>query len=203
MVVTIDIKDFFPSIRHTQVFKVWRELLGCSDEVASLLTRLTTFEKHLPQGASTSTSLANLVLFSIDGSIRQGCQDLGIRYSSWVDDLAFSGEKAAEFVPEVISVLARAGFSIGRKKLKVMGAGSQHVLHGIVINKHPKLLRHRFSELRSAIHKLAIGKIPADLVGDYTESLTGAIATVAAICPRQGRKLQTSLDASEMWRVPT
>ena len=77
-----------------------------------------------------------------------------------------------------------------------MGSGSQQVLHGVVINKHPKLLPQRFSALRSAIHKLAIGNIPLDLLEDYTESLSGAIATVAAISPRQGRKLQISFDAA-------
>lgn len=193
--VTVDIRKFFPSIRHTQVFSIWRKTLDCSDEIASLLTRLTTFERHLPQGASTSTTLANLVLYSIDHEIRRRCCELGVCYSSWVDDLAFSGENATKLIPDVISVLASSGFAIGREKLKIMGPGSQKVLHGIVINRYPKLLPARLSELRSAIHRLKIGQISSSFRRDYVESLSGAIATVEAISERQGQKLRRDLNA--------
>src|SRR6202035_43946 len=70
VVLTVDVKDFFPSIHNHMVYKVWTNLLGCSAEIASLLTRLTTRMHYLPQGSSTSTMLANLVIFSIDEPIR-------------------------------------------------------------------------------------------------------------------------------------
>src|SRR5579862_1194435 len=66
VLVTIDIKSYFPSITNIQVYDVWRHRLKCSHRISEILTKVTTFERHLPQGASTSTTLANLVLNSLD-----------------------------------------------------------------------------------------------------------------------------------------
>ena len=98
LLVTIDIKQCFPSITNKHVYAVWSELLGCAPHVAGLLTRLTTFDRHLPQGAATSPMLANLFIWMIDAPIRTACEELGVVYSTWIDDLAFSGERARELI---------------------------------------------------------------------------------------------------------
>lgn len=98
LLITLDVQQFFPSITNKQVYKVWSEFLGCSPPVARLLTRLTTFNRHLPQGAPTSPLLANLVIWMIDEPIRKLCDDLLVAYSTWIDDLAFSGERARELI---------------------------------------------------------------------------------------------------------
>src|SRR5579864_649141 len=105
IIVTVDIKNFFPSIDNRMVYQVWKDLLGCSAEVAALLTRLTTRTHYLPQGSSTSTMLANLVLYSCDKPIREVCNRYGVSYSTWVDDLAFSGRHARSVLPIVITTL--------------------------------------------------------------------------------------------------
>lgn len=55
--VTIDIKNFFPSITPEQVRSVFRKLLNCSSDASHLLTGLTTCRGRLPQGASTRPPL--------------------------------------------------------------------------------------------------------------------------------------------------
>ena len=57
--VTNDIKAFFPSISHRVVFRMLRDDHGFGSDVASLLTRLTTLEGRLREGAPTSSTLAN------------------------------------------------------------------------------------------------------------------------------------------------
>ena len=66
LLVTIDVKQCFPSITNKHVYSVWSNLLGCCPPVAGLLTRLTTFERHLPQGAAT-TPLTQKVISSLNG----------------------------------------------------------------------------------------------------------------------------------------
>jgi len=83
-IVTVDIKDFFPSIDNRRVYSIWTDLLGCAPRIGSVLTRLTTRNHYLPQGSSTSTMLANLALFSIDKPIREACENAGVHYSTWV-----------------------------------------------------------------------------------------------------------------------
>ena len=116
--VTIDIKSFFPSINPQQVRSVWRETLNCSPDVAYLLTGLTTCRGYLPQGAPTSTMLANLILSSFDGEIRAACDAHAVVYSSWVDDLAFSGEDPRLIIASVIATLRGAGFRVSHSKSK-------------------------------------------------------------------------------------
>jgi len=125
VLVTVDIKNFFPSIHNRMVYRVWSELLGCSPEISSLLTRLTTREHHLPQGSSTSTTLANLALFMIDGPIRAACDARSVHYSTWVDDLAFSGANARDVLPTVIQTLKDSGLAVARSKLRIMGPGTR------------------------------------------------------------------------------
>jgi hypothetical protein len=48
-----DVTKFFPSVSAEKVFDIWRHFFGFSDQVAELLTRLTTKAGSLPQGAST------------------------------------------------------------------------------------------------------------------------------------------------------
>ena len=64
-VVKVDIKNFFGSVTAKAVARAWKEQFGCGADVTWLLTRLTTYKGHLPQGARTSTALANLALLPV------------------------------------------------------------------------------------------------------------------------------------------
>lgn len=58
-----DIKDFYSSLDSQLVFAIWLRFFGFSPEVSELLTRLTTRKGVVPQGASTSSYLANLAFW--------------------------------------------------------------------------------------------------------------------------------------------
>ena len=51
------------------VYGILVEVFGYGRALASLLTKLTTLEGHLPQGTPTSSYLANLVLRRTDTEI--------------------------------------------------------------------------------------------------------------------------------------
>src|SRR5690606_10788268 len=57
---TTDLKDFFPSITNKAVNEMFVSQ-GFSHKVSGLLTKLTTYKGKIPQGAPTSSTLANLV----------------------------------------------------------------------------------------------------------------------------------------------
>jgi RNA-directed DNA polymerase len=194
VLATLDIRSFFPSVSNIQVNMVWREILDCGLKIASVLTKLTTFERHLPQGAPTSTLLANLVLFSVDGIIREECSRRGVRYSTWVDDLAFSGESAREIIGVAVKALSDAGFTVSHKKMRVMGASERQILTGIVLGKHPAVTPQRLSNLRSGIHKLRTGQVPLGLQERYVRSLRGSINFVGLVSQDKARRLFDELD---------
>jgi RNA-directed DNA polymerase len=195
VLVTLDIRDFFPSVTTYQVYSVWHDLLQCSPEVASLLTRLTTFERRLPQGAHTSTTLANLVLYMADSSLRNECKRVGVAYSTWVDDIPLSGDSAREVINIAVLVFRRAGFVVPHRKLKIMGPGERKVINGVVAGQRPGVPKELLKKLRSGIHKLRIGVVPLADQPKYVLSLKGRISYVGMIDPRRAGRLSEELES--------
>jgi len=189
----IDIRSFFPSITNLHVYRIWRDHLNCSPEIASLLTQLTTFERHLPQGAPTSTYIANLVILFLDQQIRAETNRNATQYSGWVDDLAFSGDNPRPLINTAVRELAAAGFSVSRAKVEVMGPASQKILTGTRLGNFPRAEPRQLARVRSGIHKLRTGAVPRHEVDDYVRSLEGKIAHVASIDLRKAERLSDDL----------
>lgn len=110
-----DLKDFFPSISESVVFQMFRRL-GYYPRISNILTKLVTYQGAVPQGAPTSTDIANLVFLPIDQDIITFCQERKIKYSRFVDDLSFSA--AYDFREESFSIVSMITkhFRISRKK---------------------------------------------------------------------------------------
>lgn len=189
-IVTLDIKNFFPRISTFQVYRVWNELLGCAPQVSAALTRLTTFENHLPQGAPTSSALANLVLLSLDQPIRNYCEANAIVYTTWIDDLAFSGNESRSVVNLAVVALRAGGFSLPHKKLKIMRNGERMVLTGVLVGRKPGVINEYVSQTRSGIHKLITGCVPEWQLETYAKRLKGRIAHVRRLNPNRAQALE-------------
>jgi RNA-directed DNA polymerase len=195
--VTLDIRDFFPSITNDHVYRVWREVLRYSPKVSGLLTKLTTFERHLPQGAPTSTSLANLVLLSVDPLIRQACAEMNVLYSVYVDDMAFSGDRAPEVINVAARVLKTAGFAVSRRKLGIMRQGHRKILNGVLVALSPGVPKTRRSAIRSAIHHLSRGQVTEEEITLYRRRVDGNITQLATIKPVLAERLRQDLMRAE------
>lgn len=195
MLVTVDIANFFPSVTNEYIYWLWNRVLGCSSEISILLTRLTSFERHLPQGAATSTPLANILICTIDKQIRSECERMGITYSTWVDDLAFSGDHPQLIIPVVIRALGKAGLRLSRKKITIMGPATRKVLNGIVLGKKLGVTREVRARIRAGIHRLATGAVPLPDQPKYLRSLIARLRQAETINPSQLQKLRARLKA--------
>jgi hypothetical protein len=191
-VVTLDICKCFPSITNRQVFRAWRKIFGCSPTIAHILTKLTTFERHLPQGAPTSTTLANIVLSEIDDRIGTLSKARNVTYSRFVDDLIFSGTDARSVINEVVRILKMDGFRIPHAKMKVMGPRSRHQITGIVANRKLGIPREQQAKIRAAIQQLKRSNRPTREL----RSLLGRITFVSQVNPMVGASLKKMLAAS-------
>lgn len=195
VIVTVDIRSFFPSISTHQIYAVWADLLGCAPEIARILTRLTTYDFHLPQGAATSSALANLVLYSLDQPIRAFCTGAGIHYSTWIDDLAFSGEAARHAINVAVRALRHGGFAVPHRKMRIMPAHRRQTLTGLLLNRQPGLLRRYESATRSGIYKLQQGLVPTFQREAYVRTIQGRITYIRMINPRRARPLDLCLQS--------
>jgi hypothetical protein len=91
-----DIANFYPSIKHVHVYRLFKEQLDCSPDVASLCTRICTYKHHLALGLPTSPILANELLSSVDRRISRMCHQHGLIYTRYVDDIFISGPFSLE-----------------------------------------------------------------------------------------------------------
>jgi len=144
--------------------------------------------------------LANFVLHTCDGPFRSECARLGIRYSSWVDDLAFSSDNPRPVIGTVVSTLRRGGFRISRRKLEITGPGARKILNGVVVGPSLGVPPERLARIRSGIHKLRIGAVSTADVPRYVQCLRGSIAQLATINAKKAerfrRDLETACDAN-------
>jgi len=64
LVINLDLKNFFPTISYSDVFKLFK-YIGYTTEVSHLLTQLCTNGKNrLPQGSPASPNISNLICLS-------------------------------------------------------------------------------------------------------------------------------------------
>jgi hypothetical protein len=96
----------------------------------------------------------------------------------------------------VISVLREGGFHISRKKLEIAGPASRRVLNGVVIGRGFGIPPDRISKIRSGIHKLGQGHVPAAQIEPYVRSLRGSIAQIKPINARKAEHLSRNLEAA-------
>ena len=190
VVVTLDIRKFFPSVTNKHIFHVWRDVLDCSPTIARLLTQMTTFEGHLQQGAPTSTTLANIALAENDQKIKPLCEKQNITYTRFVDDLIFSGESARFIINSVVGILKRAGFRVPHAKMRIMGPRKRHQITGIVANRKLAVPLEKRANIRAAIHILTSLRNP----GREVTSIIGRIGFVRQINPRSAETLERLLE---------
>lgn len=184
LLVTLDVRQCFPSITNVHVYRVWSEFLGCSPPVARLLTLLTTFDRHLPQGAPTSPLLANLFIWMIDEPIRTLCKRLLVGYSTWIDDLAFSGERARDLIEPSVSLLAANGLKVKRDKIKIMGPRAIKLLTGTRLGfSRVRAPKEKLSRVRSGINKLRTGLVTPEDAERYMLGLVGQLRFIDQLCP--------------------
>ena len=187
VVVTIDIRNCFPTISHFDVFRVYRETLGCSTEISSLLTKLTTWQTRLPQGAPTSSALANLALLPMHTEIQRLLTSTDTVMTAWVDDIALSGSDVLEQIEPIVRIVHRHGHAIRRRKVKIMPSCGPQAVTGVGVNRKVAVTRTRQREIREDILRYAAE-------GQITEverrTVLARITQAKWLSPTQGSALE-------------
>lgn len=126
VLVQLDIRDFYPSISHALVFKMWVEKFGFSADVARVLTKLTTMNGGLVQGFPTSSHIAAIVAEDLTAALDKHCRNNSMSFSQYVDDFNISGNNInyRDVFKLVVTTGREYGLSIKRKKTRV---NSKHV----------------------------------------------------------------------------
>lgn len=214
LVMRLDLKAFFPSIPASRLHALFTTL-GYPTNVARLLTGLCTSSApsavcrqhrggqtysapHLPQGAPTSPALANLAAFRLDRRLTAACASMGVTYTRYVDDLAFSGgddfaRDANRFLSMLWRIIREEGFEVNHRKTRLMVRSNRQKLCGVVVNDHVNMDRRDYDRLKATLtncirHGLASQN--RDHHPDFAAHLQGRVAHAQQLNPARGTRLR-------------
>jgi len=151
-VLSMDIKNFFPSITFRRVLHVFRNI-GYRESVAVMLANLCCLNGCLPQGAPTSPMLSNIIASSLDYKIVNYIGKEKIRYTRYADDLTFSGDfKEGDLIKNVERIVNREGFKINERKTRIRHRNQRQEVTGIVVNEKMQISRKIRHKIRSDVY---------------------------------------------------
>jgi hypothetical protein len=142
ILVTADVEDFFPNTHAWRIEDWWRQRV--EDDLARLLTRLTTYRGGLPQGAPTSPGLSNFVNLALDTQLTERAEAAGARYTRYCDDLAFSWRRGTEppsdFEAGLRGALHEFGYVLHPEKgFRVQSWRDEPEVVGVVLTRHGRV----------------------------------------------------------------
>jgi len=153
----IDIESFFPSINEDLIKKELKLYVNCiSDDdqtkLLDLITEIVTLDGVLPQGASTSPTISNLVMARVDQRILKYCQIFDITYTRYADDLLFSSltfdfRDKMWFLKKIKHILASQKLKLNYSKIKY-GVDDISLNGYIITSDEIRLSRSRLSDIR-------------------------------------------------------
>ncbi len=184
----------------------WREMIKQSgfalDPQELWHVRAMYARPHLPQGAPTSPSLANLCSYRLDCRLNGLAQSAGAVYTRYADDLAFSGgEKfergASRFATQVAVILMEEGFSVHHRKTRIMRQSVRQHLAGLVTNQRLNVRRSDFDLLKAILtncFRHGPESQNREAHPHFREHLAGRISFMESIHGEKGRRLRAIFD---------
>jgi RNA-directed DNA polymerase len=162
LVISMDLKDFFTSIKQRHLLKIFQDL-GFGGAPAQTLSELCTFKSFVPQGALTSPKISNIVTaFTFGPELKAYCDQKGYTLTVYADDITISCEEdlvknsgydaAFEIVGFVSKLVGKYGFRVNRDKTKVMRPFQRQYVCGVVVNRKINLQKTERNRLRAIVH---------------------------------------------------
>ncbi|MEX1367083.1 MAG: reverse transcriptase family protein [Nannocystaceae bacterium] len=149
-VLCADIKNFFRSISAQRVLALLDDC-GLTRPSAEALTRLLTWDDHLPLGLHTSPIVANASCHDLDHRLTNLV--LGGRYTRYADDLFFSGPSLPTRATVEAELLAH-GLEIAKEKWSLAMAGRGLYVTGLSLEdgQQPRAPRGMKRRIRQDLH---------------------------------------------------
>lgn len=188
-VLSLDIKDYFGSIKEYTVFSFFNSL-GYNKNVSMFLTKLCTLRGCLPQGAPTSPALSNLITKNMDIELAKIARLNKLFYTRYADDMTFSGNVNPSFIiSRVRKIVKKYGFSLNDEKTRIRNCGQQQEVTGIVVNEKMHISKRKRKEIRQVVYYVNkygledhINKIGEEREG-YLNHLLGLIGFALFVNP--------------------
>ena len=149
----MDITDFFGSITYLQVISAVFNKNRFPVQIGAILTSLCCRNDVLPQGAPTSPAISNIVMKNFDDNVGKWCEENGVTYTRYCDDLTFSSQKPLYNVyVKAFKMLEDMGFEVNRKKTHYITDASRQTVTGLTVNEKVSIPRDYKQNLRQEVY---------------------------------------------------
>ena len=154
-------------------------------------------QPHLPQGAPTSPTVANLAAHRLDARLAGLAASAQASYTRYADDLVFSGGESfarsiGRFPTHAAAIALEEGFSVQYRKTRVMRQGVRQLAAGVVLNEKINVSRGDYDQLKAILYncvRYGPGEQNRGGVADFRAHLGGRIAHVAQVDTERGERL--------------
>ncbi|EPD92519.1 retron St85 family RNA-directed DNA polymerase [Paenibacillus sp. HGH0039] len=201
VVLNIDIKNFFPTIKFDRIFYMFYHH-GYTKELSYTLAALTTYNGSLPQGAPTSPYISNILCQRMDKRLLALAKKMNADYSRYADDITMSGdENVRQYIETIKSIIINEGFDINYKKLRLQTDNNMQEVTGLIVNEDVKVKRKYKKRLEQHIYYCKkfgvyshLKKIESESKSYFKEYLYGIANFIKMIEPDEGLEFLKKLD---------
>lgn len=130
---TLDIRRFFPSVKKSKIYLVFRDQFQCAPDISEILARLLSHEGHLATGSPVSTILSFFCFRGLFDRLNTLSTQYGVIMTLYVDDIAFSAPVIPkEFRHRVRQEILAAGLEFHKEKFYAHPYGRE--ITGVIVN---------------------------------------------------------------------
>lgn len=217
LVVTIDLKDFFHTIKSYEVEEVFSSI-GYNKIISKILTIICTMQRvkevnvqdktiqlylfygyrFLPQGSPASPSLSNCAVKNLDDEIDNLCCSKNIKYTRYADDMTFSGSKKLidiqSLLKEIYVITRKHRFWLNTKKTRVLRTNACQRITGVVTNEKLNPSKKYINQIRGILHKIQKTN-DQEMIDLLSLKVKGMISFVYQINPIKAEKYYSKLNS--------
>lgn len=156
----VDVKDFFDNIHKDIVLDIFENFMKFDRETSELLAEICCFKSHVIQGALTSSYLASLCLYDVEGAVVERLMRKGLVYTRLVDDITVSSKISnydfSYSLDIVRSMLTSKELPLNIAKTRSIYVSSEPLtVHGLrVAFPEPRLPSGEVSRIRAAVKNI-------------------------------------------------
>jgi hypothetical protein len=194
----LDISSFFSSTRMTLVYKIWKYFFNFPHAVAEVLTKLTVYKDFVPEGASTSPAIANMVFWDHEPKLEYELRQMGYLYTRYVDDISVSSNSKVEkkefqdITTKIYGMFIGAGLKPNRKKRDVQAKNGKMTVHKLNVNSgKPTLSKIERSKIRAAVKEfetLAQSATSWEEIEERYNKVNGRVNLMKRLHPNEAQK---------------
>lgn len=151
--ITLDIRQFFPSTLGWHVFEFYHEIMCCSRDVSGLLTTLSTCDNHVPTGSCLSQVIAFYAHYRMFEDMFALTSSRNLKMTCYVDDITISGKNANKaLLYQIRGILNNRGLVSHPKKESLFGKDCpKEVTGSIIVNDGLRLPNRKHKKIHEEI----------------------------------------------------